>query len=166
MANYRKLGPERMGALGVALIGRACLLLCVLPVVLLACDSPRVGPMQRSDTTAGVTFSVQDTSFKQGDTIAVVLKNESAYTLGYNLCLVDLERKENTGWKTVQRFPNDAACIAVLKALEPRTEANGYQIVYAFIQPGLYRFRGSVDLPVGGGRQVSIVSNSFRILDK
>ena len=126
-----------------------------------ACSS---GPLALPDsqTPPGMEFQVADTLFGPGDTIRVNLNNNSEYELGYNLCLADLERRVAGRWLVVQRFPPGLVCTDQLNILRPGESAFGLQIVYPFLDSGIYRFRDQVEWPLSNGR-VEVISDGFRI---
>ena len=126
-----------------------------------ACSS---GPLALPDsqTPPGMEFQVADTLFGPGDTIRVDLSNNTEYELGYNLCLADLERRVDGRWLVVQRFPQNTFCTDQLSILPPGESTFGVQIVYSFLDSGIYRFRDQVELFDGPG-QVEVISNAFRI---
>jgi len=127
-----------------------------------ACSS---GPLALPDsqTPPGIEFQVADKLFGPGDTIRVNLSNNTEYALGYNLCTANLERRVGGSWLVVQRYPQNTGCILPLYHLPPGESALGVQIVYSFIESGVYRFRDQVDWPLGNYGRVEIVSNAFRI---
>ena len=121
------------------------------------------GPFD-SQTPPGIEFQVAGTLFGPGDTIRVNLSNNTEYELGYNLCLADLERRVAGGWLVVQRFPQGTACITPLYILQPGESTFGLQIVYPFLDSGVYRFRDRVEWPLSIGRGwVEVISNGFSI---
>ena len=126
-----------------------------------ACSS---GPLALPDsqTPPGIEFQVADTLFGPGDTIRVNLSNNTEYELGYNLCLVDLERRVDGSWLVVQRFPQNTFCTDQLSILQPGESAFGLQIVYPFLDSGIYRFRDQVEWPLSNGR-VELISDGFSI---
>ncbi len=126
-----------------------------------ACSS---GPLALPDsqTPLGMEFQVADTLFGPGDTIRVNLSNNTEYELGYNLCFADLERRVDGSWLVVQRYPQGTACITPLYILPPGESTFGLQIVYPFLDSGVYRLRDQVEWPIREGR-VDVISNGFSI---
>ncbi len=127
-----------------------------------ACSSGPLDALPDSQTPPGLEFQVADTLFGPGDTIRVNLSNNTEYELGYNLCLADLERRVDGSWLVVQRYPQDTDCIAPLYVLQPGESTFGVQIVYPFLDSGIYRFRDQVEWPLSNGR-VELISNGFSI---
>lgn len=111
----------------------------------------------------GITFMVSDTTVAAGDTIQLILTNTSAHPLGFNLCLGALERRDDDGWSSVQRYPDYWACPGVMRTLTPGDSATYPQQIFSFIEAGIYRFRDTVEWPLGGG-DVPIVSERFRVV--
>ena len=120
------------------------------------------GPFD-SQTPPGIEFQVADELFGPGDTIRVNLSNNTEYELGYNLCLADLERRVDGSWLVVQRYPQDTACITPLYILRPGESTFGLQIVYPFLDSGVYRLRDQVEWPLSGEGRVEVISNGFSI---
>ena len=127
-----------------------------------ACSSGPLDALPDSETPPGLGFHVAVTLFGPGDTIRVDLSNNTEYELGYNLCSADLERWVARRWLVVQRLPEGGDCTNQLNILRPGESTFGGQLVYPFIDSGVYRFRDRVEWPLGDGR-VEIISNAFRI---
>ena len=127
-----------------------------------ACSS---GPLDLPDsqTPPGIEFQVAETLFGPGDTIRVNLSNNTEYALGYNLCTADLERRVDGSWLVVQRYPQDTSCTLQLDILRPGESTFGVQIVYPFLDSGVYRFRDYVEWPLSGEGRVEVIGNGFRI---
>lgn len=128
-----------------------------------ACSSGPLDALPDAQTPPGLEFQVADTLFGPGDTIRVNLNNNTEYELGYNLCLADLERRVDGSWLVVQRFPQNTFCTDQLSILQPGESVFGVQIVYSFLDSGVYRFRDQVEWPLGDHERVEVVSNTFRI---
>ena len=127
-----------------------------------ACSSGPLDALPDSQTPPGLEFQVADTLFGSGDTIRVNLSNNTEFELGYNLCIKDLERRVGGSWLVVQRFPPGLVCTEQLNILQPGESAFGLQIVYPFLDSGIYRFRDQVEWPLSNGR-VELISNGFSI---
>lgn len=127
-------------------------------------DGVGAEPLRGSETPSGLEFAVADTVRAGRDTIRLVLTNESSDPLGHNLCYADLERREGGRWSAVRRTPEASVCTAELRILEAGYATYADQPVYEFIQPGLYRFRASVEWPLGAGT-VGLISNEFIIAE-
>ncbi len=117
------------------------------------------------DAPPGLDLHVAGGPFGPGDTIRMNLSNNTDNELGYNLCVADLERAVARLWVVVQRLPESGACILLLVILPPGESATGFQLVYPFIDSGVYRFRARVEWPLGDG-QVEVVSNTFSIVQE
>ena len=127
-----------------------------------ACNSAPLATLPDSETRPGLRFQVANTLFGPGDTIRVDLSNNSEYELGYNLCLAELERWGDGLWLVVQRFPEGTACTMQLSTLRPGESTFGRQLIYPFIDSGVYRFPDQVEWPLRSGL-VEVISNAFSI---
>jgi len=128
------------------------------------------GPFD-SHTPPGIEFHVAGTLFGPGDTIRVNLSNNTEHALSYNLCTKDLERRVDGSWLVVQTFSQDivVVCYSRLYHLPPGESTFGVQIVYPFLDSGIYRFRDQVEWSLNDGRvevirkRVDVISNAFSI---
>ena len=116
------------------------------------------------DAPPGLDLHVAGGPFGLGDTIRMNLSNNTDNELGYNLCVADLERAVARLWVVVQRLPESGDCILPLLILPPGESATGFQLVYPFIDSGVYRFRTRVEWPLGDVSVVDVVSNTFSIV--
>lgn len=114
-------------------------------------------------TLEGISFTVSDTTASTGDTIQLILSNASEHEVGYNLCSGALERREDDGWTSVQRHPDNLGCTAVLRVLPLGESATYPQVIFPFIELGVYRFRATIEWPLGAGN-VPIISERFRVI--
>lgn len=120
-----------------------------------ACDDPL--------TPEGVSFTVSDTTASTGDTIQLILSNTSEHDLGFNLCFAALERREDDGWISVQRYPDNSACPDNLGRLPSGASTTFPQVIFPFIEPGVYRLRDTIEWPLGA-ENVPIISERFRVM--
>lgn len=132
-------------------------------LVVAGCNGDVLAGLPDSHTPPGLVFEVTETRWGRGDTILVLLGNESDEPLGYNLCVAGLERLTAGAWQPVQQLPDNVFCTLELRVLEPAESAYGRQVVYSFIEPGAYRFHTTVEWPLGHGT-VAVISNGFRIV--
>ena len=131
-------------------------------IVVLAGCGEATGPHIDGIAPPGLDLHVAGGPFGLGDTIRMNLSNNTDNELGYNLCVADLERWIARRWLVVQRLPEGAGCTGELNRLPPGESAFGLQLVYPFIDSGVYRFRDQVEWPLGSSL-VEVVSNTFRI---
>lgn len=122
-------------------------------------------PLGPFDADADLIFSVTGAEWATGDTIQVVLRNESSRRLGYNLCTKTLERRVDGQWGSVQSLPENTVCTLQLEILDAGESALGGLVVHPFIEPGTYRFRTRVEWPLRDGGNQVLVSNEFRVVD-
>lgn len=140
-------GKSSLALLGAVLISTAC------------------NPAGLFDTDTDLTFSVTRSEWAPGDTIRVLLRNDSDQALGYNLCMKVLERRIDGQWRSVQSLPENTACTLQLDVLDPGESALGGLVVHSFIEPGTYRFRTSVEWPLSDGNR-ELVTNQFRVAER
>ena len=132
----------------------------VLPI-LGAAGCEVTGPDERAGPE-GITLDVPGTTWERGDTIPLRLRNDAGQDLGYNLCFRVLERRVVGSWVAVQSTPEPPVCTAELRRLQPGEEAVAAQVVHPFVSDGTYRFRTSIEWPVGDG-SVPVTSDPFLI---
>lgn len=93
--------------------------------------------------TSDVSLIVTPERAAPGDTVTLVLRNDSDDTLGYNLCTSSLSRRtESDTWDTV---PSDRACTLELRSLSPRQRATLRIDLPQDLAPGTYRFETAVE---------------------
>ena len=123
-------------------------------------------PEQRSDPAlepglaAQVTFRAERSQYNQGDTAAIVLRNGSAQTVGYNFCMSARELRTDGTWK---RFEPLRSCAAVVNPLAPATEAVLREPITAEWNPGEYRMVATLWLPNARTR-TEVFTPSFTVL--
>lgn len=148
------------------MLREALALVAGIAVVFLSACASSADPdaVPASEAPIGLSFLVSETTFTTGDTIRLTLRNDSDDELGYNLCLADLQRRDDGEWVSAQRMPENTACAAMLRLLKPGEAVTETQPVHPFIQPGVYRFRDEVEWPVSGDR-FTVISNGFSIVE-
>ena len=145
---------DSLGFLGPALVS----------TLLGACASQPVGPLAPAMTPPGVQFSVEQKSYRLGDTISVVLTNESDRTLVASLCLAIMEREGAEGWEHVSRRSPTVlplVCVGIGSTLWSGTSRVGDQRVIREMEAGVYRFRIDADW---GDIETVLMTNEFRIV--
>lgn len=88
----------------------------------------------------GVSLTVEAEAYAVGDTAWATLVNNRPEPVGYSFCLADLQRHERWEWVSVARLPDNGACVLLLPLLHPGESSRGMQIMYPFLDPGVYRF--------------------------
>lgn len=90
------------------------LVVFLIALVLSGCDTEGANPR-----TDGVTFSADQQVYAVGVPVSATLTNGSEVTVGYNFCLVRLERRAEGAWKEV---PRNVPCQAILRSIRPGEE--------------------------------------------
>lgn len=117
------------------------------------------GCATQSSVTPAVELRVEPAIVQAGDTITLVLRNNSDTAVGYNLCTSALERQNAGAWQAV---PSDRICTMELRSL-----ASGQETRYPFELPaslgaGDYRVVTGVENMPSGERN-GVASQTFRI---
>lgn len=130
----------------------------VLPLFLVACSQLPTDPQQNDEVQqpGAVQLQAERTS---PTTILLTLRNQSASSIGYNLCSSAFERRSGSDW---QRVPSDLVCTAELRILAAGDSATFTRQIASDLPAGDYRFVTQVESPLGG-RGVRIVSNTITI---
>lgn len=129
----------------------------VLPCLILAMSAcaPSTQPGASPD---GVRLEVEPEVVTPGDSIELILTNESSGPVGYNLCTSGLERRRDEGWQAVR---SDRVCTMELRTLPVGSEDRYSLGLPEELAPGDYRFRTSLE-DLDTGERSSIASDSFR----
>lgn len=109
------------------------------PILMLIAVAPIACTTVGSGTASnGVSLMVTPESAEPGDTMTLILRNDSQDELGYNLCTSELSRQAaDDTWNPV---PSDRACTMELRSLSPRQRATFRVDLPADLEPGTYRF--------------------------
>ena len=91
--------------------------------------------------------------------MTLTLDNESAGTIGDNLCASGLERGSGVGWQPV---PENRLCTMELRTLQPRNEISEELRLPETLASGDYRYTTTVERIETRGRD-AIASNQFRV---
>jgi hypothetical protein len=124
-------------------------------VVLAACTTSAGS----GDSASDVTLAVEPGAASAGDSVTLVLANESASVIGYNLCTSSLERQSNGTWQPV---PSDRVCTMELRSLETGAQARYPLSLPDGLEAGEYRYRTTVELMATGDRR-EVESEVFRV---
>ncbi|WP_375758419.1 immunoglobulin-like domain-containing protein [Corallococcus exercitus] len=114
-----------------------------------------------------VSLTTDATAYLPGDTVQLVLQNEGTREVGYNLCSVRVERREDSGWLHTPHLGENEACPAVLHTLKIGAQDQGTLTLPSELQSGEYRIVSDVDTlrtdSQGRSRQEQVISNPFRV---
>lgn len=112
-------------------------------VILLAVTLGACTTAGRGAANSDVSLLVTPDRAAPGDTVTLVLRNDSDDTLGYNLCTSSLFRRtESDTWDPV---PSDRACTMELRTLSPRQRATLRIDLPQDLAPATYRFESTVE---------------------
>ncbi|RKH68962.1 hypothetical protein D7W81_11665 [Corallococcus aberystwythensis] len=113
------------------------------------------------------SLATDATEYQPGDTVQLVLQNEGTRELGYNLCVVRLERQEDSGWTHTPHLGESEACPLMLHTLDHGKQAQGTLRLPTELRAGEYRIVHEVDTlrTDSQGRTVHepVTSNPFRV---
>ncbi|MHA7630174.1 immunoglobulin-like domain-containing protein [Corallococcus sp. M7] len=114
-----------------------------------------------------VSLFTDTTEYRPGDTVQLELRNEGTREVGYNLCMVRVERREDTGWLHTPHLGETEACQAYQDTLKGGDQAQGTLKLPAELAAGEYRVVHDVDTretdSEGRTVQEPVISNSFLI---
>lgn len=131
------------------------LTLTLLAVAFVACTTTGSGAGSN-----GVTMTVTPERAEPGDSVTLVLRNDSQDELGYNLCTSGLLRRtDGDAWEPV---PSDRACTRELRMLSPRQRATYDLDLPAGLAPGTYRFETNVQR-IEQNVSETVASESFTV---
>ena len=117
-------------------------------------------PSTRSDVSEeDVRLSVEPAEVAAGDSITLVLNNQSSDRIGYNLCTSELERSTAGRWEIV---PSDRVCTMELRTLPPAEEARYPLDLPSGLAAGEYRYSTKVER-LGTGDRTDLRSDVFRV---
>jgi hypothetical protein len=131
-----------------------------MAVMLAACSQPTGSEPVRLD---GVEFAVRATSVPAGDTLWAELRNAGAGTVGYNLCSLEVERMEVSGWKLVEPNFTLAPCLDRLYTLDPGETAPTFRVLPAGLPAGSYRLSTVVWAGVGMDTRGTVRTRPFTV---
>ena len=99
---------------------------------------PGCGPTMQSEGSApGVTLSADRATARAGEGIELILSNNGAEPVGYNLCSSGMEMRAGETWQPVQV---DRMCTMELRILEAGQSARYPLDIPSTAQAGEYRF--------------------------
>lgn len=139
--------------------------LAMMPALVLLAACAPMPPADGADGANGGTavaeLRVDRASYRPGDPIRVTLVNRSDDSIGYNLCVTALDRRNGATWNDAS-LPLAEACTMELRTLAPGATADFDHTLPTGITAGDYRVRTAVEAPLGGSR-VGVASGAFRI---
>ncbi len=104
-----------------------------------------LGTLGCSSPTApeGAVFRVEKSSYAPGETALATLMNLSTEPLGYSFCNAPLQRREGSGWQTVEEPL--MVCTLELAVLGPGDRVTYDRGLPDGLAAGTYRLQASVD---------------------
>jgi hypothetical protein len=133
--------------------------LWTLVLLLGACGTTGQNGMDEAGVTAGVTLRVAPVPASPGADVSLILENEAAQAVGYNLCTSTLEHRTGDGWEAV---PADRVCTMELRMLEPGQRADFRLQLQPELMAGTYRFSTRIEwMDAATGDVVS--TDEFRV---
>ena len=117
------------------------------------------GCATQSAITPAIELRVQPTTVKAGDSLTLILRNNSENTVGYNLCASALERQNAGAW---QAMPSDRVCTMELRSLPAGKETRYTLGLPANLSAGDYRVVTGVEIMPAGERS-GVASQPFRV---
>jgi hypothetical protein len=118
-------------------------------VLLLAACGPSIRGEGEGDA---VTLRAEPSTAAPGDTVELILTNQSGGTLGYNLCSSGMEQRAGASWTSV---PSNRMCTMELRMLPPGESARFPLGLESGLSAGEYRFVTTVhDEAAGSSTQV------------
>jgi hypothetical protein len=125
-------------------------------VVLLAACAPLA---ENGPAMADVRLNLDPAPAAAGDSTSLVLSNESAQSVGYNLCVSQLEQWDGDAWRPV---PEGRVCTMELRILDPGGTARFGLSLPPALAPGEYRYSTRLEMMDTGETDV-VRSESFRV---
>lgn len=112
-------------------------------LLLLACNPS----MESEASTDPLRLRVDPETAAPGDSVTLVLQNDTSDDVGYNLCNSALQVRSGDAWEPV---PSDRVCTMELRMLTPGNEDSFTLQLPTDLAPGEYRFTTSIEvLPSG-----------------
>ena len=131
------------------------------PFLALAAAAALSGCSMFGGTLTDLVFETSATEYAPGDTVSVILENESDEAVGYNICFAFLELERNGEVVPAGLGPDESTvCQANLPGLAPGEVAEGVAYLPDDLEAGTYRLATEVE--VGDDRQ-RVVTNSFGV---
>lgn len=116
-------------------------------------------PMSSESPPADLVLRVAPATVEPGDSVTLVLVNESSGAIGYNLCTSALQRQSGGEW---QRVASERVCTLELRTLEPGNEDDYTLTLPEDLAAGEYRFITSIERMATGDR-VGLTSEPIQV---
>ncbi|SEN28687.1 hypothetical protein SAMN05444354_13657 [Stigmatella aurantiaca] len=115
-----------------------------------------------------VSLTTDATAYQPGDTVQLLLQNQGTPKVGYNFCIVRIERREeDAGWTHTPHLGEDEACPAMSQTLKGGAQAQGTLRLPVELRAGEYRIVHEVDTfrtdSQGRTVQEPVTSNLFLV---
>lgn len=136
------------------------LLLIVFAGTMIGCADD---PLSLERGREQIAFTVSGSAFTAGDTIIATLVNRSDHTLGYNLCLAELDHQMASDWQGIPRHSAGFFCPLTFLPLGPGGSDTLMQPVREEFPAGFYRFQTEVSWPLEGDQRFLVTSGTFSI---
>lgn len=117
------------------------------------------GPSLQPGESSDVTLSAEPATVSAGESVTLILRNDSPSEVGYNLCASGLERRAGGSWTPV---PSDRVCTMELRMLAAGADARYELELPEGLEVGEYRFTTSVH-QLAGGETVPVRSGVVRV---
>lgn len=117
-------------------------------------------PQAPATEAGGLRFTIEPRVVAPGGAVTLVLFNDTAAEIGFNLCMSALERREGSSWVAA---PQQGACTRELRIAAPGRDARYQRVLPAALASGEYRFRTSVESPLMQARMQPLASESFAV---
>jgi hypothetical protein len=115
------------------------ILLLLALAVLVACGRS----FRSSDEARAVHLAAEPSTLAPGDSLTLLLRNDSTAPVGYNLCTSALERRDGNAWRDV---PSNRVCTMELRRLPTGAMARYTVRIDPENPPGEYRFGTGVEI--------------------
>jgi hypothetical protein len=129
-------------------------------VAVLLCGCVPADPAQGPAGVADLRVSPAEA--RAGEEVMLTLENRSDRELGYNLCPAVLDRRTDAGWEEWPEAPAEV-CTMELRTLAPARSGSYRHTLPSGMPAGEYRFRTTVEAPLGEGR-VDVASAPFEVV--
>lgn len=106
-----------------------------------------------------IEFTVASSRYEPGDRVTMHLANHTGETIGYNLCMLELERRVQDGWVSVAYREN-----TVCPAIEYRLASGASDSVHIMLPESFPadEYRGRTDVRLGEA-SIDVVTESFLV---
>jgi hypothetical protein len=136
-------------------------------IAAMLCTTVLIGGCAQPATSGGgagggmLELTVQPQPARAGQEVRLTLTNRSDREVGYNLCPSTLQRRAGNDWQQSSlRFTE--VCTMELRVLQPGASDTFRHPLPAGLPAGTYRFRASVEWPLGEG-QIMVHSAPFEV---